>query len=121
MSPTDHHAVERTDPETVTDQADRVVVSFRSPKTDPDTDDGWWIADSEWIQDRMAEASYVRYLHWAHAGPVMVGDEWDEFVNCGCESPQDVILRVERVEDGTAIGAGTTIDVISRKAIIDGE
>lgn len=118
MPATDASSVERTNPETVTDQADRVVLSFRSPETDPDADT-WWIADSEWIQERMAEPAYVRYLRWAHAGPIAVGEEYEEFVNCGCESPQDVVLRVERVEGGSALGSETTLDVISRKAMVD--
>jgi len=109
-----------TDPATVTDQADRVVVSFRSPEVDPDGDDGWWVADSAWLEENMAEPTYRRYLRWAHAGPVDVGEEWDEFVNCGCTNPEDVVLRVEAVEGGTGIGADTTIDVVPRKKIVEG-
>ncbi|MFC7026494.1 hypothetical protein ACFQJ5_01010 [Halomicroarcula sp. GCM10025324] len=118
---TDSERVNRTDPSTVTDQADRILVSFRSPETDPDDDKRWWVADSEWLQESMTEATYLRYLRWAHAGPVSVGDEWDEFVNCGCASPQDVVLRVERVEGGTGIGGDTTIDVVSRKAVLEAD
>lgn len=118
---TDSERVNRTDPSTVTDQADRVLVSFRSPETDPDENTGWWIADSAWLQENMTEPTYLRYLRWAHAGPVAVGDEWDEFVNCGCASPEDVTLRVERVEGGTAIGADTTIDVVSRKVVLEAD
>jgi len=63
----------------------------------------------------MSDPTYLRYLRYAHAGPVAVGDEWTEFVNCGCASPEDVVLRVEAVDGGTAIGADTTIDVVARK------
>lgn len=105
----------------VTGTAERVVVSFRSPETDPNERDDWWIADSEWLQTNMSEEIYRKYLRRAHAGPVEIGDEWDEFVNCGCASPEDVILRVERVEGGSVIGPGTTIEVVSRKDIITGE
>lgn len=120
MTGTDR-AVNTTDPSTVSDPADRIVVSFRSPDVDADGDDGWWVADSAWVVEKMAERSYLRYLRWAHAGPVAVGDEWDEFVNCGCASPEDVVLRVEVVEGGTAMGAETHIEVVPRKAVVDGE
>ncbi|MFC7139859.1 hypothetical protein ACFQMA_08415 [Halosimplex aquaticum] len=111
--------INTTDPATVEDQADRVLVSFRSPETDPDEDDDWWVADSEWLRENMTEHTYRRYLRWAHAGPVGVGDEWEEFVNCGCASPEDVILRVEDVQGGTAIGSETTLEVIPWKAIVE--
>jgi len=77
-------------------------------------------ADSAWLEENMAEPTYRRYLRWAHAGPVDVGEEWDEFVNCGCTNPEDVVLRVEAVEGGTGIGADTTIDVVPRKKIVEG-
>ncbi len=67
----------------------------------------------------MTEHTYRRYLRWAHAGAVVVGDGWEEFVNCGCASPEDVTLRVEDVEGGTAIGSETTIEVVPRKDIIE--
>lgn len=118
---TDSERVNRTDPSTVPDQADRVLVSFRSPETDPDANEGWFVADSAWLEENMSEPTYLRYLRWAHAGPVAVGDEWDEFVNCGCASPEDVVLRVERVEGGTGIGADTTIDVVSRKTVLEAD
>ncbi len=119
MGSTDRRDVNTTDPATVEDQADRVLVSFRSPETDPDDTDDWWVADSEWLQESMTERPYRRYLRWAHAGPVAVGDEWEEFVNCGCASPEDVLLRVEAVDGGTAIGSDTTIEVVSRKAVVE--
>ncbi|GGL40615.1 hypothetical protein EFA46_014720 (plasmid) [Halarchaeum sp. CBA1220] len=112
------HSTDRIDPTTVENQADRVVVSFRSPDADPDTDD-WWIADSDWLHDGLTTSSYLRYLHWAHAGPVSVDDEWEEFVNCGCASPQDVILRVETIDGNPAIGDQTTIEIVSRKAVLE--
>jgi hypothetical protein len=102
-----------TDPETA-GVAEHVRVSFRPPESDPGTDGEWWVAESSWIVERMDAPSYRRYLHRAHAGPVAVGDEWDEFVNCGCASPEDVLLRVEEVVDGDAIGPETTIEVAPR-------
>lgn len=119
MGPTVQRDVNTTGPATVDDQADRILVSFRSPKTDPDDTDDWWVADSEWLQENMTDHTYRRYLRWAHAGPVAVGDEWEEFVNCGCASPEDVILRVEDVEGGTTIGSDTTIQVVPRKAVVE--
>jgi hypothetical protein len=121
METTKQRNVNTTDPSTVEGQASRIVVSFRSPETDPDEDDDWWVADSEWLQENMREHTYRRYLRRAHAGPVSVGDEWEEFVNCGCASPEDVILRVEEIDGGTAIGVETTIDVVSRKAIVESD
>ena len=120
MGPTET-AVNMTTPPAADDPADRVVVSFRSPETDPDEDEDWWVADSEWLQENMTDAIYRQYLRRAHVGPVSVGDEWDEFVNCGCASPEDVILRVERVSGGSAIGSETTIEVVSRKAVLQSD
>lgn len=111
--------VNRTDPSRVTDQAARVVVTFRSPEAAPDTLEAWPLADSDWLGERMDAPSYRRYLRWAHAGPVAVGDEWEEFVNCGCSSPEDVVLRVEEVDGGANIGADTTIEVVSLKTYLD--
>lgn len=119
MSSTDQRDVNTTDPTTVEDQADRILVSFRSPETDPDENDDWWVADSTWLRENMMEHTYRRYLRWAHAGAVAVGDEWEEFVNCGCASPEDVVLRVEAIEGGTAIGSETTIEVVPRKTIVE--
>ncbi|MFW5934336.1 MAG: hypothetical protein ACOCQL_00630 [Halolamina sp.] len=111
---------DRTDPTTVEDQAERLVLSFRSPEADPD-DGTWWVADSDWLQENMNDSTYLQYLQRAHAGPVSVGEEWEEFVNCGCASPQDVVLRVEAIEGGSAIGFETTIELVSRKSVLEGE
>jgi len=119
MGSAERRDINTTDPATVEDQADRALVSFRSPETDPDEDDDWWVADSEWLRENMTEHTYRRYLRWAHAGPVAVGDEWEEFVNCGCASPEDTILRVEDVQGGTAIGSETTLEVVPRKDIVE--
>lgn len=106
--------------ESAEERADRVVVSFRSPETDPDENDDWWIADSDWLRENMQESTYLTYLRRAHAGPVSIGDEWDEFVNCGCASPEDVVLRVEGIDGGTAIGPETSIHVVSRQEVVEG-
>nr|WP_121820669.1 hypothetical protein [Halostella salina] len=100
--------------------ADRIVVSFRPPETDPDADGDWWVADGEWLRENLTERTYRQYLRRAHAGPVSVGDEWDEFVSCGCATPEDVVLRVERVDGGAAIAAETAIEVVPRTAALEG-
>jgi hypothetical protein len=51
--------------------------------------------------------AFRRYLRVSRAGTVSVGDEWDEFVNCGCGTTRRVTLRVEAVEGGTAVGGET--------------
>jgi hypothetical protein len=112
---------DRTDPSTVDDQADRIVLSFRSPEAGSGDDGSWWVADSEWLRENMNESTYLQYLQRAHAGPVAVGEEWEEFVSCGCASPQDVVLRVEAIEGGSTIGFETTIDFVARKSIVEGE
>jgi hypothetical protein len=115
MGKTEQRTADRTDSSTVEDQADRVVVSFRSPETDREDARDWGVADSEWLLEKTMEHTYRQYLRRTHAGQVSIGDEWSEFVNCGCASPEDVILRVDEIDGGTAIGAETTIEVVSRK------
>lgn len=60
---------------------------------------------------RIAEAldsrSYRSYLRRTRDGPVAVGDRWNEFVNQGCGTTQDIVLRVESVQDGDSIGEET--------------
>lgn len=88
--------------------ADRIVLSF-APSTAGG--DPWSGVDTEWIVDELRGDTYQQYLRRAHGGPVVVGEEWAEFVSCGCATPQDVVVRVERVEGGTALGDATTLDV----------
>jgi len=111
MGATETEGNERITPDAVENAADHVLVSFRPPAEDTEE---WWVAESPWIVEQMDAPSYRRYLHRAHAGPVTVGDEWEEFVNCGCASPEDVRLRVEEVTGGDAIGSETTIEVVPR-------
>lgn len=73
--------------------ADAVVVSY-APSDDRTT-------------DSLDARSYRAYLHRVHHGPVSVGDEWEEFVNCGCGTTRDVTLRVDSVRDGNSIGEET--------------
>jgi hypothetical protein len=69
----------------------------------------------------MNDSTYLQYLQRAHAGQVAVGEEWEEFVSCGCASPQDVVLHVEAIEGGSTIGFETTIDFVARKSIVEGQ
>ena len=95
--------------------ATRVRLSYRSIEDE----DGWALADSDWVREGMQEAGYLRYLKRAHEGPVAVGDEWDEFVNCGCANPTDVIVRVEAVEGGDALGEATAVAIRPRRDLVE--
>jgi len=103
--------------------ADRVVLSYRAPDVGEraSEDSEWILQDSGWILEGLREDAYVRYIRVAHAGPVAAGEEWTEFVNCGCASPMDVILRVETVEGGDAIGDETAIEFVPRRDVLAGE
>lgn len=90
--------------------AERIVLSF-APDEDP-----WSSVDTDWILDELRSDSYQQYLRRVHDGPVSVGEEWAEFVSCGCATPQDVVLRVERVEGGTELGQETALAVSPRHA-----
>lgn len=63
--------------------------------------------------ERTAEAldtpSYRSYLRRTRAGPVTVGDEWEEFVSSGCGTTRDVTLRVLSAEGGEAIDEETEL------------
>lgn len=91
--------------------ADRVVLSV-APSSD---DDPWSTVDTDWLLAELRKASYQKYLRRVHEGAVAVGDEWPEFVSCGCATPQDVVLRVERVEGGTDLADTTTLTVQPRR------
>ncbi|KAA9398239.1 hypothetical protein Har1130_04720 [Haloarcula sp. CBA1130] len=91
--------------------ADRIVLSFAPSAADGDP---WSGVDTEWLADELRGDTYQQYLRRAHGGPVAAGEEWDEFVSCGCATPQDVALRVERVEGGTVLGDATTLAVQPR-------
>ena len=91
--------------------ADRIALSFAPSDAAGDPRSG---VDTGWIVDELCGDIYQQYLRRAHGGPVSVGEEWDEFVNCGCATPQDVVLRVERIDGGTALGDATTLDIHPR-------
>jgi hypothetical protein len=92
----------RTDGTTGT--ADRIHLSYHPVDADPDDEDDFPV-------ESLREETFLTYLRRAHDGAVTVGDEWDEFVNCGCGTTEDVVLRVEAVEDGSAIGESTEIEI----------
>jgi hypothetical protein len=90
-------------------EADRVVVSYRAPEA-PASGDGF--EDDHIVHENVHERPFRTYLGRAHEGSVAVGDEWAEFVNCGCGSTTDVLLRVEDVSGGDALGESTEIRLV---------
>jgi hypothetical protein len=90
-----------------TTDADRVRVSYR-----PVDDDGDPIEEDDFLGRSLRADTFRTYLRRAHEGPVAVGDEWAEFVNCGCGTTEDVSLRVEGVDGGSTIGDGTEIEIV---------
>lgn len=68
---------------------------------------------TERVRRELSTPSYRGYLRKAKRGRVTVGDEWAEFVSCGCGTTRDVDLRVERVTDGSAIGPETQFEFVS--------
>lgn len=81
-------------------------------------DGEWPLAEGDWIHDRLAEDAYRTFLKRVHAGPVAVGEEWAEFVTRGCDSPQDVIIRVEEVAGGDALGTETELEIVPRRDVL---
>lgn len=79
------------------DVATRVVLAFAP-------------ADDEDVADGIEEPSFRAYLTKAHDGPVELGDEWAEFVSCGCGSRKDVTFEVRSITGGKVIGDETTIE-----------
>ncbi|MCU4739805.1 hypothetical protein [Natronoglomus mannanivorans] len=69
---------------------------------------------TERVRQELQTPSYRGYLRKAQRGRVAVGDEWSEFVSCGCGTTEDVELRVERIEGGSAIGTETAFEFVSR-------
>jgi len=89
------------------DDAERVRVSYR-----PVDDDGDPVAEDDFLGESVRADTFRTYLRRAHEGVVAVGDEWEEFVNCGCGTTEDVRLRVESVDGGSVIGDATEIGVV---------
>jgi hypothetical protein len=91
--------------EGTTDTADRIRLSYRP--VDAETAD-----EAGFTVESLREETFLTYLRRAHDGPVAVGDEWAEFVNCGCGTTEDVVLRVEAVEGGSTIDESTGIEIL---------
>jgi len=89
-----------------TDTADRIRLSYRPVDAGSDDED-------EFPVESLREETFLTYLRRAHDGPVAVGDEWAEFVNCGCGTTEDVLLRVEAVEGGSIVDESTEIEILS--------
>jgi hypothetical protein len=70
----------------------------------------------ERIVPSLTSPSYRSYLTRAREGPVAVGVEWEEFVNRGCGTTHDVLLRVESVSGRKALGEATDLAFEPREA-----
>lgn len=91
--------------------ADAIRLSYRA--ADAETGDAGesGLAEDHLVHDRIQERPFLSYLRRVHGGEVSVGDEWTEFVNCGCGTTTDVVVRVEAVEGGQVFGEETEIDL----------
>lgn len=56
----------------------------------------------DWTASALDSESYRAYLRRTREGSVDIGDEYEEFVNCGCGKTRDVTLRVEAI-DGMSV------------------
>ncbi|MFB6198539.1 MAG: hypothetical protein ABEI52_09785 [Halobacteriaceae archaeon] len=68
---------------------------------------------SSTVPQELERDSYRAYLRRSKRGDVSEGEEWSEFVNCGCGDVEDVVLRVEDVDDGT-IDDETEFEFVAR-------
>jgi hypothetical protein len=82
-----------------TTTADRVTLSY---------------PEDERTRDELESDTYRSYLRRARDGPVSPGEEWEEFVSRGCGSTRDVVLHVEAVDDGSAVGPTTEFEFVPR-------
>jgi hypothetical protein len=78
--------------------AERVVLRYQ-PATDT-------------VRRELTTSRYAAYLRRTEAGPVVAGDEWRGFVNCGCGTTEDVVLTVESVAGGDSVGDGTAFEFV---------
>lgn len=58
---------------------------------------------TERVATALSAESYRTYLCRTRRGPVAVGDEFGEFVSCGCGTTRDITLRVEDTVDGAVV------------------
>lgn len=72
--------------------------------------------ETERVRRELKKPNYRGYLRKARRGPVSVGDEWREFVSCGCGTTEDVVLQVERVAGGSTITTETEFEFVSDSA-----
>lgn len=69
---------------------------------------------SDWGRQCLDRSSVRKYLTRVH-DTATVGEVWDEFLGVGCCGDSlDVPLRVERVDGGRALTAGTEITFVER-------
>jgi hypothetical protein len=63
----------------------------------------------EQIAEELDSQHYRSYIRRTRAGPISAGDEWNEFISCGCGATRDVSLRVESIYGGEQIDNETEI------------
>ncbi|QHS17450.1 hypothetical protein GWK26_09995 [haloarchaeon 3A1-DGR] len=68
---------------------------------------------NDWIIDKLREPSFTRYLRETRA-VAEIGACWTEIVGRGCGIPEEIVLRVEKVENDNDIGDRTEFDFILR-------
>ena len=81
--------------------ANRVAFALRPPTGE------WSEETATRVRRKVADGTFTTDLRRAHGGDVSPGDEFEEFVSCGCGSPRDVLLRVEQVEGGSVLSEAT--------------
>lgn len=72
-------------------EADRVVLSYTGGAA----------------VEKLRSRSYVRYLRQSKAGPVTVGDEWNEVVSAGCGRTREITLLIRAIDGPQQIGPET--------------
>lgn len=87
--------------------ANRIVFSIRPPAEE------WRDETATRVRQKVEDETFMSYLVRAHGGDVSIGDEFEEFVSCGCGSPRDVLLRIEQVEGGSVLSEATDLAFIS--------
>lgn len=88
--------------------ASRIRLSYRA--ADAAGSDG--LPTDSLVHERIQERSFRTYLRRVHAGEVTPGAEWAEFVNCGCGSVTDVVIRVDGLVGGSVLGDETEVELV---------
>lgn len=83
--------------------ANRIAFSLRPPAGE------WSEETATRVRQKVEDGIFTSYLVRAHGGEISTGDEFEEFVSCGCGSPRDVLLRVEQIEGGSVLSEATDL------------